>query len=732
MWTRREATSVVILVVFFCSPVATVVGQNTNFSFSPWAASPADQSAGNFLASGDAQIGAQNLTMNWQDATSGGQIANGDCGRVVFKQPIHMVDKASATAASFNTSFTFSYTTLRNNSAMCGSGMLFMFSVNSNVTASETTLAGGSLCELNYTNPNLRIFAVEFDSYLNSDMPGDISDSHISVDYEDKILGNVYNLCSNSTNTTRCAFFCKDANAKYTAWIDYDSGTQMLEVRFSNGSLPSVAKPADAGIRISNLRLDEILDEEMFVGFIGSTGGAREIHSIWAWEFASSLMVMNSSSSSHGLSPGLIAVDVVAAIVGTVLVASLLCFVRRRQTFKRLPLPGSYEVDDDDTSRSYTYQELRSMTKNFSQSELLSSGGFGDVYKGTLANGVLLAVKRIKENKEQAGEDSFLAEVRTLRQTRHRNLLQLRGWSNSANGMFLVYDFMCNGSLDKKIHGPKRSSNYRTNEFQENGHTSLEAGSLSWDQRQSILAGVASGLEYLHEDGMKCVLHRDIKSSNVMLDKDFRPYLGDFGLARLVDHNKMQKTTTPAGTWGYMAPEMIQSTQASKETDVYAFGILALEVACGKRPVETIESSEDAPPLMLLEHVWRAHEGGNILQAADATLIQEPDATTTSFQRRDTADSEDNEMLDLLLADGVKETMADVLRMGLLCCLPTPSDRPSMRVVNQWFQSLEEGLTVELPPLPSSKPPMPVLGQSSSNVSSSSNASLTVSILVGR
>jgi len=331
----------------------------------------------------------------------------------------------------------------------------------------------------------------------------------------------------------------------------------------------------------------------------------------------------------------------------------------------------------DTTSRPFTYRELSSFTKNFSDNELLSSGGFGDVFKGTLPSGAFVAVKRIKRNKMQ-GEESFLAEATSLGQIRHRNLLRLRGWCQAKEGLLLVYDFMCNGSLDQWIYRPPAEGLSGKN------HQSVDIDpGLSWNRRLSILAGTASGLVYLHEEWQQCILHRDIKASNVLLDASFNAYLGDFGLARLVDHGVMQKTTLLAGTLGYMAPEMQYTGRASIETDVYAFGILVLEVVCGRRALGSVSIEDSTEHYVLVESVWQAHEAGQILRVADPRLWNHGD------------DDYDKSR------DGLDETMVrKVLQLGLLCCLPSPGERPSMRFVSQWFQS---GSRQELPWLPDRK-----------------------------
>lgn len=333
-----------------------------------------------------------------------------------------------------------------------------------------------------------------------------------------------------------------------------------------------------------------------------------------------------------------------------------------------------------------TYSEVRMLTKNFSPSERISSGAFGDVYKGTLPSGKILAVKRIKEGNEQ-GEESFLAEATSLRQIRHRNLLQLRAWSESKEGLVLVYDYMSNGSLDMWLYPSPKWTDFEP---------------LSWPIRRSILAGVAAGLQYLHEGWVQCVLHRDIKASNIMLDENFEARLGDFGLARLVDHQKVEKTTLLAGTLGYMAPEMQHTGRATKETDLFAFGILVLEVVCGRKPLNTNPDC-NLGDYVLLDSVWRAHEAGNILSVADPWILKsKPDyVREQSIEYSD--EYEDYGARNYLNPEDKQSLIASILKIGLLCCLPDPSERPPMRQVNQWFQDSEEG-SINLPKLSSTKP----------------------------
>ncbi|CAL5434647.1 unnamed protein product [Camellia sinensis] len=156
---------------------------------------------------------------------------------------------------------------------------------------------------------------------------------------------------------------------------------------------------------------------------------------------------------------------------------------------------------------------------------------------------------------------------------------------------------MPNGSLDSHL--------FKDNTF------------LAWLTRYNITKGLAAALFYLHEEWEQCVLHRDIKSSNIILDSKFNAKLGDFGLARLVDHGRVSQTTVLAGTMGYMAPECLVTSKSSKESDVYSFGIVASEIACGRKPIDLMAKEGH---MRLVEWVWELYGRGNLLEAADAKL----------------------------------------------------------------------------------------------------------------
>ncbi|XP_024380996.1 probable L-type lectin-domain containing receptor kinase S.7 [Physcomitrium patens] len=302
--------------------------------------------------------------------------------------------------------------------------------------------------------------------------------------------------------------------------------------------------------------------------------------------------------------------------------------------------------------RIFTFRELSTATKQFSAEEVLGRGAFGSVFKGTLKDGSIVAVKQIAHDSNQ-GEREFLAEVSIISRIRHQNLVQLQGWCHEKGNLLLVYDYMPNGSLDKLLEG-----------------NNANAKLAGWDLRHSVLRGVACALSYLHEECQQCVLHRDVKPSNVLLDENFSPHLADFGLARLIHHTTDNvQTTIIAGTRGYLAPELAQVGKASTKSDVFSFGVLALEVATGRKALEKTQSEKQA--VSLVDLVWRAHEQHKLLSMADPKLEGAYDP----------------------------EKMNKLLQMGLFCCHPNPEARPPMNYIRQWF--IQE---VPLPDLPPVKP----------------------------
>ncbi|CAM6089340.1 unnamed protein product [Calypogeia fissa] len=234
----------------------------------------------------------------------------------------------------------------------------------------------------------------------------------------------------------------------------------------------------------------------------------------------------------------------------------------------------------------FCFQALDLATNGFREESQLGKGASGRVYCGELpSSGIQVAVKKINADSTQ-GEKEFMAEVSIISQARHKNLIQVRGWCRDASKKqyLFVYELMSNGSLDKWLFIPAAE----------------ETAILS--QRFNIVTGIAAAVEYLHHGCPRQVIHRDIKSFNIMLDKDWNAKFGDLGLACLVDQEPAIDMTTMGGTFGYIAPEVAVSGRCTDKADIYAFGAVILEIACGRKAL-----SASVPPeeMILVNWVWR-------------------------------------------------------------------------------------------------------------------------------
>ncbi|KAL5559709.1 hypothetical protein UlMin_035920 [Ulmus minor] len=218
------------------------------------------------------------------------------------------------------------------------------------------------------------------------------------------------------------------------------------------------------------------------------------------------------------------------------------------------------------------YKLLEKGTNNFHESNILGEGGFGCVYKAQLDDNLLVAAKKLNCTSQDA-EREFENEVDLLRKIQHPNVIILLGCSTHEDSRFIVYELMQNGSLETQIHGPSHGS------------------SLTWHMRMKIALDTARGLEYLHEHCNPSVIHRDLKSSNILLDANFNAKLSDFGLA-VADGTQNKNNIKLSGTLGYVAPEYLLDGKLTDKSDVYAFGVVLLELLLGRRPVEKLAPAQ--------------------------------------------------------------------------------------------------------------------------------------------
>ncbi|KFK34585.1 hypothetical protein AALP_AA5G165100 [Arabis alpina] len=660
------------LFIFFCFLISVLLCFNeatttTEFDFSTLAIS-------NLKLLGDARLsnGIVSLTRDLS-------VPNSGAGKVLYSNPIRFRQPGTHFPTSFSTFFSFSITNV--NPSSIGAGLAFVISPDGNTIGSS----GGSLGLAGSTSS--KFVAVEFDTLMDVDYK-DINSNHVGFD-----LNGVVSSVSSDLGTVDIDL--KSGNT-VNSWIEYNGSTRIFKVSVSYSNqkpkAPILSFPFD---------LDRYVNDFMFIGFSGSTQGSTEIHSIEWWSFSSSFgsgsgsessspsaNLVNpkansvkspppvasqpsssstpitsqsspSSSSCHNHfckeNPGAIAGVVTAGAFFLALFAGALFWVYSRK-FKRVERSDSFASEIIKAPKEFSYKELRAGTKSFNESRIIGHGAFGVVYRGVLPEtGDIVAVKRCSHS-SQDKKNEFMSELSIIGSLRHRNLVRLQGWCHDKGEILLVYDLMPNGSLDKALFESRFA--------------------LPWDHRKKILLGVASALAYLHRECENQVIHRDVKSSNIMLDENFNAKLGDFGLARQIEHDKSPEATVAAGTMGYLAPEYLLTGRATEKTDVFSYGAVVLEVVTGRRPIEkdlNVQRHNVGVNPNLVEWVWGLYKEGKVSDAADLRLEGKFD----------------------------EGEMWRVMVVGLACSHPDPAARPTMRSVVQMLIG-----EADVPVVPKSRPTM--------------------------
>ncbi|KAF5804872.1 putative protein kinase RLK-Pelle-WAK family [Helianthus annuus] len=280
---------------------------------------------------------------------------------------------------------------------------------------------------------------------------------------------------------------------------------------------------------------------------------------------------------------------------------------RRKKFFKRnggLLLKQQEEADPSlvDKTIHFTSRDLEKATDNFNENRILGRGGHGTVYKGMLVDGRIVAVKKSKIVDESQLEQ-FINEVVVLSQINHRNVVKLLGCCLETAVPLLVSEYIPNGTLYDRLH------NEAAHEF-----------SISLDMRLQIATEVAGALAYLHSSTSIPIYHRDIKSSNILLDDKCRAKISDFGSSRFVSIDQTHLTTLVKGTFGYLDPEYFQSSQFTEKSDVYSFGVVLVELLTGEKPISLTRFGENKN---LATHFMLAMEEGRAMSIFDAVVIKE-------------------------------------------------------------------------------------------------------------
>lgn len=282
-----------------------------------------------------------------------------------------------------------------------------------------------------------------------------------------------------------------------------------------------------------------------------------------------------------------------------------------------------------------TVQQILRATQNFSHSFKLGEGGFGTVYRAVLSDGVVVAVKRAKKDQFAGPRDEFSNEVELLAKIDHRNLVRLLGYTDKGNERIIITEYVPNGTLREHLDG-------------QHGRT------LDFNQRLEIAIDVAHALTYLHLYAEKTIIHRDVKSSNILLTDSYRAKVSDFGFARSGpnDTEKTHISTKVKGTAGYLDPEYLRTYQLTPKSDVFSFGILLVEIISGRRPVELKRAAEER---ITIRWTFKKFNEGNM-----------------------------REILDPLLEDRVdEEVLEKLLSLAFQCAAPTREDRPTMKEVGE-------------------------------------------------
>ncbi|XP_062087298.1 probable LRR receptor-like serine/threonine-protein kinase At1g53430 [Humulus lupulus] len=387
------------------------------------------------------------------------------------------------------------------------------------------------------------------------------------------------------------------------------------------------------------------------------SGGTLEIHLYWAGKgtnalpqrgsgaygpLISAITVTPNFSVDTGLSVG----SIIGIVAGScVLVLFILLWLRKKGYL------GGKDLEDPELrglelqTGYFSLRHIKSATRNFDPANKIGEGGFGPVYMGTLSDGRVVAVKQLSSKSKQ-GNREFLNEIGMISALQHPNLVRLYGCCIEGNQLLLVYEYLENNSLARALFGPKEHQL-----------------SLDWQTRQKICVGIARGLAYLHEESRLKIVHRDIKATNVLLDKDFNAKISDFGLAKLDEEENTHISTRIAGTIGYMAPEYAMRGYLTDKADVYSFGVVALEIVSGKSNTNYRPKEEF---VYLLDWAYYLQEQGNILELIDP----------------------------ILGSNYSKNEAMSMLHLALLCTNQSPSLRPPMSAV---VSMLEGKIPVQAP-----------------------------------
>uniref|UniRef100_A0A0E0P4Z9 Protein kinase domain-containing protein n=1 Tax=Oryza rufipogon TaxID=4529 RepID=A0A0E0P4Z9_ORYRU len=557
-----------------------------NFSAAPWPSTYSQDLVFQDDADEPRTAGPVDLTCTWDTQVC----RNG--GRMSYAHPVQLYQAANgriSKVASFSTSFTFAIRPIVVTESAGGNLGL----ISDNKAATDIA-------------PDDRFIAVEFD--IGNKYDNDPKTDHIAIDIN-SVVGS-----DNTTYLPRNVTL----NGTMIADIVFDSSTRMLVASLGFLDHPSSSPPPPP--------------VQVAVGFSAATAECAESCQILSWSFNSTLPLLH--QDTHNIARLLVELIIGGALVFALVLWFLLsCWEQKRIR----------NVFDKGTggARRFEYRNLAAATDHFSEDRKLGQGAFGAVYSGhlKLLDHQVAVKKIVRESSE--GHKDFFAEVRTISEAKHKNLVKFFGWcsrghswnilrfmcscfwSKKNSELFLVYELMTNGNLNDYLYKSESSE------------------VLSWQTRYKIAKDIGSGLLYLHHECDPHILHRDIKPGNVLLDENFNAKLADFGLSRMANQDNATLLTTAIGSEGYLDPQCLKHGKVpfKRSSDVYSFGIALLEIACARRH---------------REQIWDLYRsGGNVVEAADTRLTMGGGLDMREIER--------------------------VIVLGLWCSALQTQHRPSMR-----------------------------------------------------
>ncbi|KAJ0258466.1 L-type lectin-domain containing receptor kinase V.4 [Hirschfeldia incana] len=560
-------------------------------------------------------------------------------GQAFDDEPFPFKNSTNGTLTSF--SFTFFFAIVPEHKNKGSHGMAFVISPTRGIPGASPDQYLGIFNATNNGDSSNQIIAVELDIHKDDEF-GDIDDNHVGIN----INGMRSNISASAGYYDQNGEFKNlslDSGKLLRVTILYSSVRKQLAVALSPAEEAKVPKRP---LLLLNQDLSPYLSQNMYIGFTASTGAVGAIHYMLSWHVYAFIFIPRLDFIIPTFPPypkeksqvkWIVLVTCLALALVVALAASALTVFFYKRHKKVLEVIEEWEIECG--PHRFAYKELYKATNGFKQ--LLGKGGFGQVFKGTLQGSeTKIAVKRVSHNSSQ-GMREFLAEIATIGRLRHPNLVRLLGYCRYKEELYLVYDFMPNGSLDRYLYAES------------------DQEQLTWDQRFKIIKDVASALAYLHHEWLQVVVHRDIKPANVLIDDKMNASLGDFGLAKLYDQGSEAQTSRVAGTFGYMAPELMRTGRPTTGTDVYAYGVFMLEVSCGRKLFEPQAEPEE---VVLADWTINRWENGDIVEAASERIRQEHD----------------------------KGQLELVLKLGVLCSHQAEEIRPDMATVVKILDGVSE------------------------------------------